>query len=48
MGPLDVLLQVISDFLSGDGKSPARRCLELLAILCFVVILAFIVLSLFR
>jgi hypothetical protein len=48
MGPLDILLQTISNFLFGDGKSAARRWLERFAMLCFVVILAFLVLSLFQ
>jgi hypothetical protein len=47
MGPLDILLQTISNSLFGDRKSAARRWLERCAMLCFVVILAFVILSLF-
>lgn len=46
MGPLDILLQIISNFLFGDGKSAPRRWLERFAMLCFIVILAFVLLSL--
>jgi hypothetical protein len=48
MGPLDVLLDVLSSFITGQRKPGARRWLERLATICSVVVIALIGWSLFR